>query len=87
MSFTATVGGADRAFELVRQSLLQGESLAFADVLTAEQMQQAFDAEGVSFGEADATARPMAMRMRSRMMRGSSIRRRSHCGRCSRKQY
>ena len=54
MSFISAGGGADRAFELVRRSLLQSEGWAFADALTAEHLQQAFDAEGVSFGEAAA---------------------------------
>ena len=39
MSLTATGGGAERSFELVRQSLLQGDGLPFAEALTAEQMQ------------------------------------------------
>lgn len=56
MSFTPAGGGADRSFELVRQSLLQGDGLPFADALTVEQIQQAFDAEGVSFGDADRDA-------------------------------
>ena len=56
MSFTLVPGSADRSFELVRQSLLQSDSLPFADALTAEQMQQAFDAEGISFGDADGSA-------------------------------
>ena len=56
MSFRAEHGGADRAFELVKQSLLQDKSLPFADALTAEHIQQAFDAEGVWFGEADGNA-------------------------------
>ena len=56
MSFTRACGGADRSFGLVRRSLLQDDGLPFADALTPEQMQQAFDAEGVSFG--DAGARP-----------------------------
>ena len=51
MSFTPAGGGADRSFELVRQSLLQGDDLPFQEALTAAQMRQAFDAEGVSFGE------------------------------------
>lgn len=51
MSFTPTSGSTDRSFELVRQSLLQSDSLPFADALTTEQIQQAFDAEGVSFGD------------------------------------
>lgn len=60
MSFTPDRGGArrafigaERSFELVRRSLLQGEGLPFADALTAQQMQQAFDDEGVSFGRDD----------------------------------
>ena len=53
MSLTAIGGVADRSFELVRQSLVQGDGLPFADALTAEQMQQAFDDEGISFGEDD----------------------------------
>jgi hypothetical protein len=51
MSFTPASGSADRSFELVRQSLLQGDGLSFAHAMTAEQIQQAFDAEGVSFGD------------------------------------
>ena len=45
MSFTPTGSGAERSFELVRQSLLQGDGLPFADTLMAEQMQQAFGEE------------------------------------------
>ena len=56
MSSTLAHGGADSAFELIRQSLLQDQSLPFADALTAEHIQQAFDAEGVWFGEADGDA-------------------------------
>jgi hypothetical protein len=53
MSFrTLSLFGA-RAFELVRRSLLQAPGLPFGDALTADQMQAAFDAEGVSFGERD----------------------------------
>ena len=51
MAFTPAGCGANRSFELVRQSLLQGDSLPFQDALTVEQMQQAFDAEGIAFGE------------------------------------
>jgi putative transposase len=53
MSFTPAAGGADRSFELVRRSLLQDDGLPFAAALTVEQIQQAFVAEGVSFGDAD----------------------------------
>ena len=51
MSFTPASGSADRSFELVRQSLLQDDGLPFAHAMSAEQIQQAFDAEGVSFGD------------------------------------
>ena len=60
MSFTRACGGVDRAFGLVRRSLLQAEGLPFGDALTPEQMQQAFDAEGISFGDGDAGASPEA---------------------------
>ena len=36
---------------MVRQSLLQSDELLFQDALTVEQMRDAFDAEGISFGE------------------------------------
>jgi hypothetical protein len=52
MSFTPASARADRSFELVRQSLLQSDGLPFADAMTTEQMREAFDAEGISFGEA-----------------------------------
>ena len=55
MSFRTSPAVGGSPFELVRQSLLQDESLPFADVFTAAQMQQAFDAEGVSFGDEDGT--------------------------------
>ena len=51
MSFTPIRCGADRSIELVRQSLLQNEGLPFSDALTTEHIQQAFDAEEVSFGD------------------------------------
>jgi len=51
MSFTPSPGIVDRSFELVRQSLLQSDSLPFADALTTEQIQEAFKAESVSFGD------------------------------------
>jgi hypothetical protein len=46
---------------LVRQSLLQSDDLAFAHALTAEQIQQAFDAEEVSFGDAGCDASEAAV--------------------------
>ncbi len=51
MSFIPKGRGADSSFELVRQSLLQGDDLPFQEALTIGQMRRAFDAEGVSFGE------------------------------------
>src|SRR6266511_2716146 len=53
MSFRTPLLSGTRAFELVQRSLLQADGLPFGDALTAEQMQAAFDAEGVSFGERD----------------------------------
>jgi hypothetical protein len=61
MSFTTAGGSAHRSFELVRQSLLQNDSLPFAQALTTEQIQQAFDAEGISFGDADCDASEAAV--------------------------
>lgn len=53
MSFTPTARGGDSPFEQIRQSLLQNDALPFADALTAEQIQQVFDAEGITFGSSD----------------------------------
>ena len=61
MSFTPARDSTDRSFELVRQSLLQSDDLAFAHALTAEQIQQAFDAEEVSFGDAGCDASEAAV--------------------------
>ena len=52
MSFSSSGNFTDRSVALVRRSLLQDESLPFSDALTTDQIEQAFDAEGVSFGEA-----------------------------------
>ena len=38
-------------FRLVLSSFMQSDGLAFADVLPEDEIQQAFDAEGVSFAE------------------------------------
>ena len=57
MSFTRPGGISDRSFDLVRQSLLQDDSLPFADTLTTEDIEQAFKEEGVSFGMPTATAK------------------------------
>jgi hypothetical protein len=56
MSFTPARGGLDRSYDLVRQSLLQSDNLPFSNALTAEQIEQAFAAEGVSFGDAGCDA-------------------------------
>ena len=53
MSFRTPSPLGARAFELVRRSLLQASGLPFADALTADQMQAAFAAEGVSFADRD----------------------------------
>src|SRR4051812_864728 len=51
MTFRTSHVGLHRGFDLVRRSLLQAPGLPFADTLSAEQIQQAFDAEDVHFGE------------------------------------
>jgi hypothetical protein len=61
VSFTPARRSADRSFELVRQSLLQNDSLAFAHALTDEQVEQAFAAEGVSFGDPGSEASEAAV--------------------------
>src|SRR4051812_10442411 len=53
MSFRISHVGLHRGFDLVRRSLLQGPDLPFADALSAEQIQGAFDAEDVRFGDDD----------------------------------
>jgi hypothetical protein len=53
MSFTPADGSTDSSIDVVIRSLLQHDSLPFTDALTVEQIQQAFDDEGVSFGDAD----------------------------------
>ena len=53
MSFRTSHVGLHRGFDLVRRSLLQAPGLPFADTLSAEQIQRAFDAENVHFGDDD----------------------------------
>jgi hypothetical protein len=53
MSFRTPLLFGTRAFELVRRSLLQAPGLPFGEALTPDQMQAAFDAEGVSFADRD----------------------------------
>lgn len=51
MSFRTSAPISSRSFELVRRSLAQSDGLPFANVLTAEHIQQAFDDEGIAFGQ------------------------------------
>lgn len=53
MSFRSSGAESGRAFEWVRRSWLQRDDLPFANVLTASRLAEAFDAEGVDFGDAD----------------------------------
>jgi putative transposase len=53
MAFRTSGAGLHRGFDLVRQSLLQAPGLPFADALSAEQIQHAFDTEDVHFGDGD----------------------------------
>jgi hypothetical protein len=53
MPFRTSTAGLHRRFDLVRRSLLQAPGLPFADTLSAEQIQRAFDTEGVRFGDDD----------------------------------
>ena len=53
MSFRTSTAGLHRRFDLVRRSLLQAPGLPFADTLSAQQIQQAFDAQDVHFGDDD----------------------------------
>jgi hypothetical protein len=53
LSFLASGPVTSGAFQLVRDSLLQAEGLPFSKALTAEHIEQAFDAEGVSFARED----------------------------------
>ena len=49
MSFRTFSGGLPRRFRVVQQSFLHRDDLAFADVLSEQDIQAAFDAEGVTF--------------------------------------
>ena len=53
MSFPTSPPVASSPFDIVRRSCLQQDGLPFADALTPEQIAQAFEAEGVSFGDGD----------------------------------
>ena len=56
MSFRTSPPVAPSPFDIVRRSCLQQDGLPFADALTAEQIAQAFAAEGVAFGDGDPRA-------------------------------
>ena len=56
MSFRISPPVAPSPFDIVRRSCLQQDGLPFADALTAEQIAQAFAAEGVAFGDGDPRA-------------------------------
>jgi hypothetical protein len=59
MSFRTSSPAASSPFEIIRRSCLQSGGLPFAEALTPEQIEQAFVAEGVSFGSsADAVYTP-----------------------------
>lgn len=51
MSFRTLSGGLPRRFRVVQQSFLHREDLAFAEVLSEQDVQAAFDAEGVTFAQ------------------------------------
>jgi hypothetical protein len=51
MSFRTFSGGLPRRFRVVQQSSLQRDGLAFAEVLSEQDIQAAFDAEGVRFAQ------------------------------------
>ncbi len=53
MSFRSSGAESKRAFEWVRRSWLQRDDLPFANVLPAARLAEAFDTEGVDFGNAD----------------------------------
>ena len=51
MSFRTFSGGLPRRFRVVQQSFLHRDDLAFAEVLSEQDIQVAFDAAGVSFAQ------------------------------------
>ena len=51
MSFRTFSGGLPRRFRVVQQSFLQRDGLAFEEVLSEQDIQAAFDAEGVTFAQ------------------------------------
>ncbi|MHB8861180.1 MAG: IS4 family transposase [Pirellulaceae bacterium] len=53
MSFRTFPGGLPRRFRVVQQSFLHRDDLPFAEVLSEQDIQTAFDTEGVSFAQED----------------------------------
>ncbi len=53
MSFSTSARSLPQRFVLVLTSFLQRPGLAFADALPEQQIQAAFDAQGVAFAQAD----------------------------------
>jgi len=51
MSFRTFFGGLPRRFRVVQQSFWLREDLAFADILSEQEIQTAFDEEGVTFAQ------------------------------------
>lgn len=58
MSFRTSCPVASSPFELLRRSFLQADGLTFGNALNAEQIEQAFAAEGVSFGQPGGSGQP-----------------------------
>lgn len=58
MSFRISGPVTSSPFQLLRRSFLQADGLTFGNALTAEQIEQAFAAEGVSFGQPDGGGQP-----------------------------
>ncbi|HVA66190.1 MAG TPA: hypothetical protein VNK24_04620 [Elusimicrobiota bacterium] len=53
MSFSTSGHSGPAGFSVILKSFLQKPGLPFADVLSAETIQAAFDAEGVAFAQED----------------------------------
>ena len=58
MSFRTSCPVVSSPFELLRRSFLQADGLPFGDALSADQIEQAFAAEGVSFGQPGGGGQP-----------------------------
>lgn len=58
MSFRTSCPVASSPFELLRRSFLQADGLTFGNALNAEQIEQAFSAEGVCFSQPGGGGQP-----------------------------